>query len=99
MLKLKGKDILNFLVSVIVASFCLLIGGGLLIGLIQEPDKALTIPLYLCAALLFVGVGLSIYCIYILTGKGLKSLYYVGLGLTIIGFAMALIAQSIYTQS
>ena len=98
-MKLKGNDYLNFLISSIVAAFCLLIGGSLLIGFISEPDKALTIPIYLCAALLFVGVGLSIYCIYILTGKGLKSLYYLSCGLTAIGFVLVLIAQAIYRQS
>lgn len=89
-------DALNLLVAGGVALFSILIGGSLLVGLAGEPEKAETFLVLLGSGSVLAGLGCGGYCYYILTKRVSGWLYPVSLGLTVMGLALAVIAEAMY---
>ena len=87
---------LDFIISAGVGLFLLVFGSSLLIGMLSEPEKSETFLIILGWGLLFAGLGCAIYCFYLLTYKVFKWMYYLAIGLSVIGYGLAIFGQAIY---
>lgn len=92
------NDILNLVVGGGVAIFATLLGSSLLIGLALETEKAENILILLGFALLFCGLGCTVYFYYVWKKRIYRPLYRVSLILTAAGFILAVITFWIYTK-
>lgn len=95
---INGNDVLNILAAGGAAVFSVVIGGSMLSGFLQEPEKAETFLVTLGFGLVFGGLGCGIYAFHILSGRLFKFLYPIALALTILGYGLALVAQAMYKQ-
>lgn len=95
---MKGNDYLNFFVSAGVSAFSLLIGASWFFGLLIEPEKSEVFLLLVSFGIFFSGIGLALNCIYLLTKKIYRWLYYTAIGIVFVGYSLAFLGKVIYQQ-
>jgi hypothetical protein len=96
---MKVNDYLNFFVSAIISAFSLLIGASWFFGLLIESEKPETFLLLISFGVFFSGIGLALNCLYLLTGKIHRRLYYIAFGIIITGYSLAFLGKIIFKQS
>lgn len=93
---MKGNDYLNFFVSAIISVFSLLIGSSWFFGLLMEPEKSEVFLLLISFGIFLSGIGLALNCIYLLTQKIHRWLYYTAMGIVFAGYGLAFLGKIIY---
>ncbi|MBX7170196.1 MAG: hypothetical protein K1X72_04510 [Pyrinomonadaceae bacterium] len=97
--EITGSGILNFLACVLVAGVSILIGGSMFFGLLMEPDKAETFLFLVSFGAMLGGIGCAINCLYIITKRRIKWLYYLAFVVGITGYGMAVYGEAMYLNS